>query len=174
MTVPAQQVARRGFVAGFTSRTIAYCIDAVVITTTFSIMGAVLNSLATLLDISGPDLADAARAVALGVGVLTLAAVYELLGWWLFGKTIGKLVMGLRVVREDGGRPRLLQSAVRVIGYGISAAVFMMGFIWILFDGRRRAWHDHMARTYVVYDWDARPRAALLELGQDEAIRPWV
>ena len=107
MTVPAQQVARRGFVAGFTSRTIAYCIDAVVITTTFSIMGAVLNSLATLLDISGPDLADAARAVALGVGVLTLAAVYELLGWWLFGKTIGKLVMGLREIGRASCRERV-------------------------------------------------------------------
>lgn len=174
MTVPAQQVARRGFVAGFTSRTIAYCIDAVVITTTFSIMGAVVSSLAALLDRDGPTVDSAGRAVVLGFGVLTVAAVYELLGWWLFGKTVGKLVMGLRVVREDGGRPRLLQSAIRVIGYGISAAAFMMGFVWILFDGRRRAWHDHMARTYVVYDWDARPRAALLELGEDEAIRPWV
>ena len=77
-------------------------------------------------------------------------------------------------VEHSSWRPRLLQSAIRVIGYGISAAVFMMGFVWILFDGRRRAWHDHLARTYVVYDWDARPRAALLELGEDEAIRPWV
>lgn len=173
MSVPAQQIARRGFVAGFTSRTIAYCIDAVVITTTFSIIGAVVTSISTLIELDIPDLEAQHRAAAVTAGVLTVAAVYELLGWWLFGKTVGKLVMGLRVVRVDGGRPRLVQSAVRVIGYGISAAFFMMGFIWILFDRRRRAWHDHMARTYVVYDWDARPRA-LLDLGDDEVIRPWV
>ncbi len=173
MTAPVQQVARKGFVAGFASRTIAYGIDAVVITTIFSATTAVISSITALLEYDLPDPTDAARALALTTGLLTTAAIYELLGWWLFGKTVGKLVMGLRVVREDGGRPRLVQSAIRVVGYGISAAVFMMGFAWILIDGRRRAWHDHMARTYVIYDWDARPRA-LLDLGDDEVIRPWV
>ncbi len=85
----AQQVARRGFVAGRSQPDHRVRLDAVVITTTFSIMGAVLSS--ALLprcstSRSGLDLGLRRRPgrSALGVGVLTLAAVYELLGWWLF------------------------------------------------------------------------------------------
>ncbi|KAA0236287.1 MAG: hypothetical protein JJLCMIEE_00040 [Acidimicrobiales bacterium] len=79
--------------------------------------------------------------------------------WTMWGKTVGKALLGLRVVRDDGGPLGPGRSAMRVIGYLVSAAVFMLGFIWIMFSKERRGWHDHIAKSAVVYDWDARPGA---------------
>jgi alpha-D-ribose 1-methylphosphonate 5-triphosphate synthase subunit PhnG len=31
-----------------------------------------------------------------------------------------------------------------------------LGFLWVLGEDRRRAWHDRIAHTYVLYVWDAR------------------
>jgi uncharacterized RDD family membrane protein YckC len=38
----------------------------------------------------------------------------------------------------------------------VSAIVFWLGFIWVIIDDNRKAWHDHMARTWVVYDYSRR------------------
>ncbi len=60
-------------------------------------------------------------------GVTGAAAVsitfgfYLVVAWWLFGKSVGKAVMGLRIVRPDGTTPGLWRCLLRYIGYGISA-----------------------------------------------------
>jgi hypothetical protein len=38
----------------------------------------------------------------------------------------------------------------------LSLAPFGLGFLWVLGEDRRRAWHDKIAHTYVLYVWDAR------------------
>ena len=71
------------------------------------------------------------------------------------GQTLGKMAMGIGV-REEGGNGS-------PIGYGKAAArygmIFLMGIIsiilWIdylspLWDPRRQAWHDKVAKTSVV------------------------
>ena len=47
------------------------------------------------------------------------------------------------------------QVVVRVIGFYISMAVFFLGFLWILIDSGRRGWHDKLARTKVIYTFEA-------------------
>jgi uncharacterized RDD family membrane protein YckC len=39
---------------------------------------------------------------------------------------------------------------MRYIGYFIDSFVFGLGWIWAAFDPERQAWHDKLARTYVV------------------------
>ena len=96
----------------------------------------------------------------LGTTFLTVTLVgsaYFTLGWWLFGRTVGKLLLGVRVVDARGRRPGFGQSVVRAFGYVLSS-VFLLGFFWIGLTPRRRGWHDHLARTWVVYDWAAHRR----------------
>ena len=62
-------------------------------------------------------------------------------------------ITGIRVVRDrDGGQVGWGAAIVRLIGYWVSGAVFYLGFIWILIDGRRRGWHDLLAGTVVIAD----------------------
>ena len=67
--------------------------------------------------------------------------------WALTGATVGKWLLGLRIVGPDGNPPTIGRSVIRFIGYGLSAIVFFLGYIWVLFDEERRAWHDDLAGT---------------------------
>jgi uncharacterized RDD family membrane protein YckC len=69
----------------------------------------------------------------------------------LYGKTPGKMLLGLRVVRYDGSKPGWATAFLRqCFGYTVSSAGILLGFIWPAFDKRQQGWHDKLARTFVV------------------------
>lgn len=69
----------------------------------------------------------------------------------LAGQTLGKMALGIRVVRYDAKKPGWLLAFIRqCLGYPLSIAGFMLGFVSIFVDLRRQSWHDKMARTLVV------------------------
>ena len=78
------------------------------------------------------------------------------------GQTIGKYVMGVRIVRTDGRQMSYIKALVRYLGYFVSLATLGLGFLWVVFDGQRRALHDHMAGTCVIYSWRAQQNNLLL------------
>jgi uncharacterized RDD family membrane protein YckC len=82
---------------------------------------------------------------------------YFVVQWSLFGKTVGKALMGLRVVTRNGKPPAPWQSVLRVFGYLLSSLTLLVGFLWAGIDRQRQAWHDILAGTFVIYDWDAMP-----------------
>jgi uncharacterized RDD family membrane protein YckC len=90
--------------------------------------------------------------------VSVLIVIYYLFFWALFGFTPGKFLLGLKVVRQDGRKIGLGRSIVRFIGYWISAIPLFLGFIWIIFDSRREAWHDKLADTHVIYAWEKKKK----------------
>lgn len=77
-------------------------------------------------------------------------AVYFLAlhGWQ--GQTIGKMFMGLMVVRADGGEVTPGIAFLRFIGFFLSLLPFGLGLFWSLADREKCAWHDHVAATRVV------------------------
>jgi uncharacterized RDD family membrane protein YckC len=88
------------------------------------------------------------------------------LGAWLFvyfwycfslaGKTPGMALFGIRVVRGDGSDLGGGRAAVRVLVLPITVSFIILGSIGVVFGKYRRAWHDIVADTVVVYDFDAR------------------
>lgn len=66
------------------------------------------------------------------------------------GQTPGMGIMGLRLLREDGRRVRLRQVLKRVATFYVTAG---LGSFLIPVTERRRALHDVVAGTVVVYDW---------------------
>ena len=64
--------------------------------------------------------------------------------------TLGKQLLGIKVVDEQGRRLSLSQSAGRNLRKIVSYILFFIGFIWILFDKKRQGLHDKYANTYVV------------------------
>jgi uncharacterized RDD family membrane protein YckC len=89
----------------------------------------------------------------LGVVVyLLLDWTYNIGLWLLTGQTLGKRVMGVRILRTSGERISFWNALRRQIGYVISGILFL-GYIWILFDNRRQGFHDKLAGTIVVFSW---------------------
>lgn len=69
---------------------------------------------------------------------------------WFNGQTLGKIMLRLRVVKKRGGRITIVDALLRnVFGYTVSQ-IFLLGYLWALFDAEKQAWHDKMAGTVVV------------------------
>jgi uncharacterized RDD family membrane protein YckC len=83
------------------------------------------------------------------VWIVALAA-YGAIMWKLKGTTIGGLVCGLKIVRRDGAELNWDTAIVRALGCFLSMVVGGLGFLWIVFDEDRQAWHDKIAGTLVV------------------------
>ena len=67
------------------------------------------------------------------------------------GQSPGKMAIGIKIVKTDGSSAKLGSVLLReIIGKIVSAIVLLLGFIWILFDGKRQGWHDKIAETVVV------------------------
>jgi uncharacterized RDD family membrane protein YckC len=72
----------------------------------------------------------------------------------------------MSVVRTNGKPMTLFVSFVRFAGYWLSAITFGFGFLWAVTDEHRRALHDRLAGTRVVYN-----SALLGPLSEEEASR---
>ncbi|MBI4228728.1 MAG: RDD family protein, partial [Deltaproteobacteria bacterium] len=68
------------------------------------------------------------------------------------GKTIGKMIMGIRVIGDDGGSVDIVKAFTRWAASFFSASFFFIGFLWALFDSRFQTWHDKIAGTIVVIE----------------------
>lgn len=64
--------------------------------------------------------------------------------------TLGKSIMGLKVIRQDGQKMQASDSIIRYLSKILSAFIFMIGYIMVIFDDQKRSLHDRIAKTYVV------------------------
>jgi len=88
--------------------------------------------------------------------VAVLLIAYTIYAIRLFAHaTPGKKMLNMYVVKEDGERAGFLTMLFREwIGKWISGLVFLLGYLWMLIDKDRQAWHDKLASTYVVEQRD--------------------
>ena len=145
-----------GRVAGFVSRLVAFSIDAVLLVMLVAAGSWIAVQIERIFETFLPRDLSLGRAYVFAVPLII--GVYYVGLWALTGATVGKWLLGLRIVGPDGTPPTIGRSLIRFIGYGLSAIVFFLGYIWVLFDDERRAWHDELAGTWVVYDFQRRPR----------------
>ncbi|MBT7951278.1 MAG: RDD family protein [Gammaproteobacteria bacterium] len=80
-----------------------------------------------------------------------LPAIAVILFWVYKSATPGKMALKLKIVDANtGGKPSTGQLIGRYFGYYVSMLPFMLGIIWVGFDGRKQGWHDKLAGTVVV------------------------
>ena len=148
----------KGHYAGFISRLLAFSVDIIIIVVVLIFAGWMLNTMSTIFQLSILDsIATIFQIWVTSVIVILFSAVYYIFFWTLVGRTPGKLLLGLRVVSRSGRPITFWQALRRYVGYYISAIALYIGYMWILIDNRRQGWHDKIADTFVVYEWEARP-----------------
>ncbi|HEY1278404.1 MAG TPA: RDD family protein [Acidimicrobiales bacterium] len=84
------------------------------------------------------------------------AIVYFAHPWATSGRSLGMAIVGLRVVRADGTPVSFGRAVVRIVTLPLSLIFLGIGFLIMLVQPERRALHDLIAGTAVVYSWDAR------------------
>ena len=65
-------------------------------------------------------------------------------------------LFGVRIVTDDGADASGRRAVVRTLAFPLSFLFLGQGFAGILLGDRRRALHDVIAGTAVIYSWDAR------------------
>lgn len=132
--------------AGLASRLLALAVD-VALLTIAGLFISVLPGLAWAQVVGDPPGWFTATCAVIA-SVLPWA--YFTVAWWLGGQTAGGLVVGIRVARAHGRRPLLIQAALRAFVGLLLVPLWLIGLAWVLFDPRRRAWHDIVFRTVVL------------------------
>lgn len=79
-------------------------------------------------------------------------SAYFVLLTWFCGATLGKMVMRLRVEREDGGAMRFIDVLYRETVGRFLSGILYIGYLMVLGDKQKRAFHDWLCGTCVVYD----------------------
>ncbi len=82
---------------------------------------------------------------------LAVSAFYDAYFLSKHGATPGKMAMGLKVIRTDGGPISPLLGVARHFAEWVSAVIFMIGYIMAGFDPEKRALHDRICETRVIY-----------------------
>ena len=99
-----------------------------------------------------PEIEDPVKALLIPqiAAEIIIKAFYFIYFHGLTGQTVGKLALGLKVVKRDGETIGFARAAVRYFGSFISLLCAGLGFVWIVFDVRKQGWHDKMAGSFVV------------------------
>jgi len=159
-----------GHYAGFISRALALLIDIVITSLTFAALTWFISVTTTVLRLSsflGISFENypwfqgltglLTSPVTTGIVTFLFVLGYHVFFWVLIGQTPGKALLGVRVVCCDGRKLGFFRALLRYTGYLVSALPLGLGFLWVLVDDRRQAFHDRLAGTFVVYTWAARP-----------------
>lgn len=93
-------------------------------------------------------------------GIACLAYFVVMIG--RFGATVGKMAVGIKVVREDLQplsygtvfvREVLIKNMLFIVIFFIS----WLGYLWIAWDKKKQGWHDKIARTLVIKEEKESP-----------------
>lgn len=159
---PAYSAGPSANYAGFAARLGAVIVDGIV--------GAIFSLPAILLLFAGPKSTGTCtvdgestlcRVPSLGTVLLTLVLGFTLTIVYVVvycrkvaaGQSWGHKAMGIRIVDANTGASI---SAGRVFGRQLSRIVSgficYLGYLWMLWDGRKQTWHDKIVGTVVVRD----------------------
>jgi len=142
---------------GFWIRLVAYLIDGLIV----AVIDGVVLGIFFLFVAGTSDFDNEEKLTPLiVVGVLLLALSFIVI-YWLYealmtssrrGATVGKLALGLRIVRADGARLSFGRATARhFLKAMITPLVpLAIGYLMAAFTNRKRALHDFLADTLVI------------------------
>lgn len=131
--------------ASFSARTFAYLIDEVLVSILFALI---------YLDqfVSTSSTEETIQMInSLTLYVLLLKIAYQAFFVWMYGATLGKIFLKVRIISTtDLEKPTFLFALSRACFRVVSELLFYLGFLWAMLNPKRETWHDKVASTLVV------------------------
>ncbi len=144
----------QGKYAGFASRFAAFAADVGISVGVYMLALAAISFAARVL--TGQDITWNKGDIWVVIAYAVWEFIYFAYSWAASGRTAGMALFGVRVVRDDGTGASARRAVVRTLALPLSFLFLGLGFVGILLGNRRRALHDVIAGTAVIYSWDAR------------------
>lgn len=183
----AQQVAEKKLqkrYAGFFTRGLAFAIDNIILT----LIGLLIMQVLAALQIIDPESMNNAMSSIANAGnnasfseildqmmkepsleilfMITsfIQALYFIIFTAIKGATPGKMLLHLRVETSEGEKVSWLTSIIRYIASmftQFTLVLYGLGYLIVMIDPKRRALHDHIARTRVVIEYKIKVRSVI-------------
>jgi uncharacterized RDD family membrane protein YckC len=151
---PVIRQSLQGKYAGFASRFTAFAVDVGLSLGVFMLALAAISFAARVL--TGKDIAWNKGDIWVIIAYWVWEFIYFAYSWAASGRTAGMALFGVQVLRDDGTSASARRAVVRTLALPLSFLFLGLGFAGILLGDRRRALHDVIAGTAVIYSWDAR------------------
>lgn len=99
--------------------------------------------------------------------LFSLRILYHAVFLWKFAATPGKKLLHVKVVTDHYTSIGFGQALFRESIGKLLSTIFSLGYLWILINKKKQAWHDSMAKTYVV---KTNTQGKYIPIKTDEAI----
>lgn len=149
-----EAISQQGHYAGAVTRLAAFVVDQSAATFAFSVGTAVVAWTISL--VTGGDLDVEITGWITVVAYALWLLLYFSYPWSVSGKTLGMALLGIQVVSAEGARCGTRSAVLRTLALPLSFLTLGIGFVPIVVGRHRRALHDRIAGTAVVYGWDAQ------------------
>ncbi len=141
---------------GFWIRLVAYFIDGILNNIIGIVIGMILGIIIGIAANAGnvemnPANVFLLRMVSFVLSIITTWLYFALFQSSKYMATPGKMLFGLVVVDKEYNRLSFAHATGRFFATFISTIIIFIGFIMAAFTNRKRALHDMIAGTYVIY-----------------------
>ena len=79
-----------------------------------------------------------------------IQTIYYTVAIGIWGRTLGKVALKLKVVKPDGSRVSFMRAFGRSLAYILNYFTFGLAFLIIAFTNKKRGLHDYIADTIVI------------------------
>ncbi len=136
--------------ATFWMRAVATLVDAAIVFGLQMILGGLL-ALAGTVTVVGSDGGGGETAFIVHFFSYLISFTYYIFFTGYCGQTPGKMVLRIKVVRQDGSPISYGRAAFREVpAKFLSGIIFGIGYLMVIFDEQKRALHDRLSDTYVI------------------------
>ena len=140
-----------GTPAGFWVRFAAFLVDGIILGVVGAVIGMAMGE--PLFGESlpaNPEFADYFEFKASDGVSSFIDLAYHVVGWSVYGTTVGKRAFGLSVVRPNGSKLGFGRALVRYLAQILSILTLFVGYLMVAFRKDKRALHDLIADSYVI------------------------
>jgi len=135
-------------------RLVAFVLDLAILAVPNSIIISAIAGSAVSSGVTGPGSVSPSVWEAIGVAFVVSLGYFSFLDGGRSGQTVGKMAMGIAVRDVETGGPvgagRALLRRFFFFATYFGLILFLLNALSPLWDARRRAWHDKIARSCVV------------------------
>jgi len=135
-------------------RLVAFVLDLAILAVPNSIIISAIAGSAVSSGVTGPGSVSPSVWEAIGVAFVVSLGYFSFLDGGRSGQTVGKMAMGIAVRDVETGGPvgagRALLRRFFFFATYFGLILFLLNALSTLWDARRRAWHDKIARSCVV------------------------
>ncbi len=137
--------------AGFWIRFLAYILDSIIIAIPLTLVYIILNFILVFIFSISEIAAFLITYVIFAVLPIIVFLTYEFIMVGKKGATLGKMIVGAKITKDNGEEMDMGSSALRLLGKFINSFTLCIGFLMVGFTEKKQGLHDMIAKTYVIY-----------------------